>query len=690
MRTKATSQRLSASGQKFANFDRNKRRKKMNTLNTNLLALSQGPMKKPFRRSAALALLLALCLLCSTIVPAQSEFTAELSAAAAEQSFFVPTTWARELTAQQGWGPQYPRLLADVNNDKRQDVVGFGIDGVWFATSTGFGFAPAFVLADFGYQSGWRVEKHVRTTADINGDKLEDIVGFGETGVYRALQTSAGFGPTVRVVANFGYEQGWRVDKHVRLLADVNGDGRKDIVAFGDHGVWLSLATAGGFFTAPAFVVAEFGYNQGWRLTQHPRTTADLNGDGRQDIVGFADDGVWVAYSTGNGFGPAHRALDGFGPLAGGWRVDRHPRFFADINGDRKQDIVGFGDDGVWVAHSTGSGFAAAQYVLAEFGYNQGWRVGRHPRFVADLNGDGYQDIVGFGEDLIYRSLGSPTGFTPMRGVLRDLIAGIGFPWNSTPQVLDTTYPRLVGDVTGDGRQDLIAFDKDEITVARSSNLPPPPPPNAPSNARITHATENTLYLAWNDNSNDERHFLVNFGKAGGSTQTVSLNANVTARAFSGLDPDTRYCFRVQAENIWGFSAESAPASGRTQPQSQTTNKGPFDTSIFMSRQPIVQGFVPYAGSFGPIFEGALISKINFPTQYPAVLLVKPGHSTNECGNPSAVVRVHGDMTAEQKTAIWGSATPRITGQQRLNFVGCTTSSQLPNLHPVNLTWSRP
>jgi len=56
-----------------------------------------------------------------------------------------------------------------------------------------------------------------------------------------------------------------------------------------------------------------------------------------------------------------------------------------------KKDIVAFGDDGVWVARSTGSGFEAAQFVLAAFGYNQGWRVGKHPRFV---NAGRRQDAV--------------------------------------------------------------------------------------------------------------------------------------------------------------------------------------------------------------------------------------------------------------------------------------------------------
>jgi hypothetical protein len=39
----------------------------------------------------------------------------------------------------------------------------------------------------------------------------------------------------------------------------------------------------------------------------------------------------------------------------------------------------------------------SSNLVLAGFGYNQGWRVDQHPRFVEDVTGDGNADIVGFG-----------------------------------------------------------------------------------------------------------------------------------------------------------------------------------------------------------------------------------------------------------------------------------------------------
>ena len=83
---------------------------------------------------------------------------------------------------------------------------------------------------------------------------------------------NAAFSNPNLVVANFGYSAGnWRVDKHPRMMADVNGDGKADIVGFGDNGVLVSLAINANSFTAASSWSSSFGYNSGWRIGQHPR-----------------------------------------------------------------------------------------------------------------------------------------------------------------------------------------------------------------------------------------------------------------------------------------------------------------------------------------------------------------------------------------------------------------------------------
>jgi hypothetical protein len=133
------------------------------------------------------------------------------------------------------------------------------------------------------------------------------------------------------------------------------------------------------------------GYNQGWRVDQHPRFVVDVTGDAKADLVGFGNDGVWVALSNGDGtFQPPKLVLAGFNQ-GQGWQGAKHLRIMGDLNGDRCADIVGFGDAGVYSAISNGNGtFAAATFILAEMGYNNGWRIENHPRFAADVTG-GYE-----------------------------------------------------------------------------------------------------------------------------------------------------------------------------------------------------------------------------------------------------------------------------------------------------------
>ena len=326
---------------------------------------------------------------------------------------------------------KHPRFVVDLNGDGLADVIGFGDDGVWTAIGNGDGTFqdPHFVLENFGYNQGWRVKKHPRFLAVTTKSGFADIVGFGNKGVYIAFGQGDGtFSLQVDplpVIPDFGYEAGgWRVEKHPRFLADINGDGCADIVGFGDAGVYVVLSNGDRTFNYqpdPLPVIPDFGYEAGkWRVERHPRFLADLTGKGQASIVGFGDAGVYVALNRDDGSGSFNYQPDplpvipNFGYEAGRWRVEKHPRFLADLTGMGQASIVGFGDDGVWTAIGNGDGtFQDPHFVLKNFGYNQGWRVKKHPRFLADLTGTGQASIVGFGDAGVWTALGDTHGGFP-------------------------------------------------------------------------------------------------------------------------------------------------------------------------------------------------------------------------------------------------------------------------------------
>ncbi|MBC8068395.1 MAG: VCBS repeat-containing protein, partial [Deltaproteobacteria bacterium] len=284
--------------------------------------------------------------------------------------------------------------------------------------------APRLALADLGTHSGWRGSDHPRLVGDLTGDGRVDLVGFGRAGVIVALNDGrGGFASSQLAVTNFGVEHGWRVDRHPRLLADLTGDGCADIVGCGDAGVWVALNLGNGAFAEARFVLADFGVETGWRVDHHPRLLGDVTGDGRADLIGFGNAGVFVALGNGDStFAPPNLAVADFG-FDHGWRVDQHPRFLADLTGDGRVDIVGFGNAGVWVALNNGDGtFAPPSLAIADFGVDSGWRVGDHPRWLADVTGDGRADVVGFGDAGVWVALNNGDGtFQSPRLVLPDL-----------------------------------------------------------------------------------------------------------------------------------------------------------------------------------------------------------------------------------------------------------------------------
>jgi hypothetical protein len=103
--------------------------------------------------------------------------------------------------------------------------------------------SPAWISA-FSYGTGWSSQdKYPRMMADVNGDGMADIVGFGYAGAYVVLSNGAGFDRPSKWIKSFAYDAGWQSqDKLPRMMADVNGDGMADIVGFGKTGVYVAFS----------------------------------------------------------------------------------------------------------------------------------------------------------------------------------------------------------------------------------------------------------------------------------------------------------------------------------------------------------------------------------------------------------------------------------------------------------------
>ncbi|MFH9616699.1 RICIN domain-containing protein, partial [Streptomyces pratensis] len=207
-------------------------------------------------------------------------------------------------------------------------------------------------------QPGWWAGLGERFLADTTGTGQADIVGLKPAkGAVTSSSRGDGTFDDERVLhppaSSASPADLW-------TLANLTGEGRPGVVVLSADGVRISAQDAGGTFapTGGQPVLNAFGHGKqagGWLADRHLRFLADTTGDGRLDIVGCHDDGVWVSLQDEDGaFAPIgdEPVLRAFGHSdeAGGWLIDRHLRFLADTTGDGRLDIVGCHDDGVWVS----------------------------------------------------------------------------------------------------------------------------------------------------------------------------------------------------------------------------------------------------------------------------------------------------------------------------------------------------
>jgi len=214
---------------------------------------------------------------------------------------------------------------------------------------------------------------------------------------------------------------GWSgQDAYPRLLADAHGFHLAEIVGFAQDGVYVSQGDGnGGFQTQqPAVGTSFWGAETGGRSSQdkYPRFMADVNGDGAADIVGFAQDGVYVSLANGTGGFQTQQPAVGtsfWGTQTGGWSSQNlSPRELADVNGDGCADLVGFAQNGVYASLANGTGGFQTQQSAVGVGTSfwgtqtGGWPSNDlYPRALANItNGDIRADIVGFASNGVWTS----------------------------------------------------------------------------------------------------------------------------------------------------------------------------------------------------------------------------------------------------------------------------------------------
>ncbi|HUZ06841.1 MAG TPA: VCBS repeat-containing protein [Candidatus Paceibacterota bacterium] len=223
-------------------------------------------------------------------------------------------------------------------------------------------------------------------------------------------------------------------------VADVNGDGRPDLISANNLADTLTVLTnngSGGFGSNATLTVGSGPYGV---------VAVNVNGDGKPDLICANNLANTLTVLTNNGNG-------GFGSNAT-LTVGSYPVFVvaADVNGDGKPDLIcaNNGTNTLTVLTNNGSG---------HFGFKATLVVGNRPYGIAaaDLNGDGKLDLISanFNDNTLTVLTNNGSG---------------GFGSNATLTVGSGPYAVVAVDVNGDGKPDLISANYNAGTLTVLTN----------------------------------------------------------------------------------------------------------------------------------------------------------------------------------------------------------------------------
>jgi len=317
----------------------------------------------------------------------------------------------------------------DVNGDGYIDVLGSGYNCneiTWWENMDGSGTSWTEHTVDGDFDGARSVY-----SADVNGDGYMDVLGasegYNDITWWENIDGSGTSWTEYIVDGDFGGARSV-------YSADVNGDGYMDVLGAatgaGDITWWENDDGSGTSWTEHTI---DGGFGSATSVY-----AMDVNGDGWMDVLGTSagvDDITWWENIDGSGISWTEHIVDGDFDSA-------NSVYSADVNGDGYMDVLGaafLADDITWWENIDGSGTSWTEHIV------DGTFAGAHSVCSADINKDGYMDILG----AAYFA-GGVTWW--------ENLDGSGTSW--TEHTVDgdlTTHSVFSADVNGDGWLDVLA-----------------------------------------------------------------------------------------------------------------------------------------------------------------------------------------------------------------------------------------
>ena len=301
--------------------------------------------------------------------------------------------------------------------------------------------------------ASWGGVEWIRT-GDFNGDGLTDIASPAAGSVHLKLGAPLGGFTT----ESWSTQSNWpSADK--LMTGDFDGDGRTDFAFRAGNGIRLKLSRNGSFADFYSHPTTADGMQFVSWGPQHALFVAEMNGDGRADLVSFqanaSNQPPQVLLSYGNGFTvEAWGGASGY-PTSTEFSTTARESFPVDVNADGITDFVSAGGTNkfkVYLADTHTKTFSTHPYATSMYAWSSQQHV------VADFDGDGlpeYGFVKNLGSDshlLVYPLL---NGIQP---------SGTSYPMYGANLAAKTDWTWFF-DYNGDGRTDIVTSNGSGLQV---------------------------------------------------------------------------------------------------------------------------------------------------------------------------------------------------------------------------------